>query len=250
MKINEWFENGCNYQEGVTLYGSLKGHSPNLLRLFLRKQSNANSDKLKYELGKYRKSTKTKIVTPAIKEKPQKFKINPQVDFVKVDPKTANSKKGSFYSLNELHIDLHPLAIKQRNDFQTAISLHTQLVRLHPDEEGVALKLCIQIEDLFDAIETTQKVLDHYVTHKVVLNIEARSFKDLSPAQLLQSRNNKRISVSKYKKKVATLKLQLGQNLSKSAKTKTEVALEKAENKLLHHELELQQLNELINANE
>ena len=257
MKINEWFDNGCNYQEGVTLYGSLKGHSPNLLRLFLRKQSNANSDKLKYELGKYRKSTKTKIVTPAIKQKPQKLKLNSHFDnlntgndYIKVDPKTANSKKGSFFSLNELHLDLHPLAIKQRNDFQTAISLHAQLVRLHPDEEGAALKLCIQIEDLFDAIETTQKVLDHYVKHKVVLNIEARNFKDLSPAQLLQSRNNKRISVSKYKKKVATLRLQLGQNLSKSEKTKTEVALEKAENKLLHHELELQQLNELINANE
>ena len=258
MDINRWFENGCNYQEGVTLYGSLKGHSPNLLRLFLRKQSNANSDKLKYELGKYRKSTKTKIATPAIKEKPVKLKLNSHFDklnagntFVKIDPKSANSKQqDSFYSLNELHLDLHPLAIKQRNDFQTAISLHAKLVRLHPDEEGAALKLCIQIEDLFDAIETTQKVLDHYVKHKVVLNIESRNFKDLSPAQLLQSRNNKRISVSKYKKKVAALTLQLGQNLSKSEKTKTEVALEKAENKLLHHELELQQLNELINANE
>lgn len=270
MDINVWFENGCNYQEGVTLYASLKGHSLNLLRLFLRKQSISNADKLKYELGKHRKTTKTKIVTPAIKEKSPKLKINPQVDFIKVDPKTANSKpkynidikidgrekkptlkqqaqNNSFYSLNELHIDLHPLAIKQRNDFQTAISLHTQLVRLHPDEEGAALKLCIQIEDLFDAIETTQKVLDHYVTYKVVLNIESRNFKDLSPAQLLRSRNNKSTSVSKYKKKVATLKLQLGQNLSKADKNKNAVALEKAENKLLHHELELQQLNELIN---
>lgn len=247
MDINAWFENGCNYQEGVTLYASLKGHSLNLLRLFLRKQSISNADKLKYELGKHRKTTKTKIVTPTIKEKPQKLKINPQVDFIKVDPKTANSKKGSFYSLNELHIDLHSLAIKQRNDFQTAISLHTQLVRLHPDEEGAALILCIKIEDLFDAIEIAQKILDHYVSHKVVLNIETRNFKDLSPAQLIQSRNNKRISVSKYKKKVATLKLQLGQNLSKADKNKNAVALEKAENKLLHHELELQQLNELIN---
>jgi hypothetical protein len=250
MDINAWFENGCNYQKGVTLYASLKGHSLNLLRLFLRKQSISNADKLKYELGKHRKSPKTKIVTPAIKEKPQKLKIDPQVDFIKVDPKTANSKNGSFYSLNKLHIDLHPLAIKQRNDFQIAISLHSQLTRLHVDEEGAALTLCIKIEDLFDAIETAQKVLDHYVTHKIVLNIESRNFKALSPALLIQSRNNKRISLSKYKKKVETLKLQLGQNLSKAAKNKNAVALEKAENKLLHHELELQQLNELINANE
>ena len=247
MDINKWFKNGCNYYEGVTLYASLKGHSPNLLRLFLRKQNNANSEKLIYELGKYRK---TLIATPTNKGKPQKLKINPQVAFVKVDPKTATSKNSSFYSLNQLHIDLHPLAIKQRNDFQTAISLHTQLVQLHPDEEGAALKLSIQIEDLFDAIETTQKVLDHYVTHKVVLNITSRSFADLSPAQLLQSRNYKRISVSKYKKKANTLQSELGQNLSKTQKTKIEVALEKAENKLLQHQVELQQLNELIKANE
>lgn len=250
MDINTWFENGCNYQEGVTLYASIKGHSPNLLRLFLRKQNITNENKLKYELGKFRTTPKSKIVTPSIKEKPQKLKLNPQVDFVIEIPKTVNSKQGSFYSLNELHLDLHPLAIKQRNDFQTAISLHAQLVRLHPDEESAALKLCIQIEDLFDAIETTQKVLDHYVKHKTVLNIETKNFSQMTAPQLLRSRNNKSTSVSKYKKKVATLKKRLGQNLSKSETTKIKVALEKAENKLLHHELELQQLNELINANE
>lgn len=244
MDVNIWFERGCNYQEGVTLYASLKGHSPNLLRLFLRKKSTVNFDKLKYELGKYRK--KTKIAEPVILENRESLIQIPPTNAVKVDLKTAISN--GFYRLNELHIDLHPLAQKQRADFQKAISKHLQLTKLHAQEEGAALKLCIQIEDLFDAIETTQKVLDHYVKHKVVLNMVSRHFKDLSNAQLLQSRNNKRISVSKYKKKVATLKLQLGQNLSKSAKTKTEVALEKAENKLLHHELELQQLNELISG--
>lgn len=256
MDINAWFENGCNYQEGVTLYASLKGHSVNLLRLFLRKQSISNADKLKYELGKYRKSNNVNTKPIHVKKTP-KIKHEKFTSYIEIDPKTTKPSNNQqpttnnhFYKINQLHQDLHPLAIKQRNDFQTSISLHSQLVRLHPDEEGAALILCIKIEDLFDAIETAQKVLDHYVTHKVVLNIESRNFKDLSPAQLLRSRNNKSTSVSKYKKKVATLKLQLGQNLSKADKNKNAVALEKAENKLLHHELELQQLNELINTNE
>ena len=247
MNINFWFEKGCNYQQGVMLYASLKGYSPNLLRLFLRKQSILNADKLKYELGKFRKSSKTKTVNPTIEDNLQKLKFQTKVPNLNVDQKTANSKKGSFYRLNELHLDLHPLAIKQRNDFQTAISLHSQLTKLHPEEEGLALILCIKIEDLFDAIETAQKVLSHYVKHKTVLNIETRTFNKLSSAQLLRSRNNKSTSVCKYKKKLETLNLKLGQNLSKSEKTKTAIAIEKAENKLLQHTLELQQLNELIN---
>ena len=220
MDINIWFTNGCNYQEGVTLYASLKAHSPNLLRLFLRKESAANANKLEYELGKHREATKPKIVTPFIKAKPtstlidnlKKNGIYPEI--VKVDTKTANSKNASFYSLNELHIDLHPLSIKQRTDYQTAISLHHKLSNCHPDEEGAALSLCIKIEDLFDAIETTQKVLDHYVKHKVVLNITPRSYKDYTGGQLADTRRNKRTSVTKYKKKVEELKLKFGQILS------------------------------------
>ncbi|MFV9552076.1 hypothetical protein [Algibacter sp. PT7-4] len=247
MEIEKWFENGCNYHEGVTIYASLKEHSANLLRLFLRKQNTANIEKLKYELGKLRNPTNTKITPPVIKENKQKLKIPPLSTSLELDPKLAKSHTNSFYKLNQLHPDLHQLAIKQRNDFQTAISLHSQLTRLHASEEGLALKFCIQIEDLFDAIETTQKVLKHYVTHKVALNITSRSYKDYTGGQLADARRNKRTSVTKFKNKVSLLKSKLEQNLSKSEATKVKVALEKSENKLLHHEMELQQLNDLIN---
>ena len=249
MKVNEWFSKGSDYNTGVLLYASLKGHNPNLVRLFLRKESAANLDKLNYELGKF----KEKRQEPRAKSQEQKRKkANLKVDYYKLDQiqLTKNQKPNSlyFYRLNELHIDLHPMSIKQRNDFQKAISLKLKLNELHPSEEGVALSLCIEIEDLFDAIETAQKVLKHYVDHKVVLNIEPRNYNSLTAAQLIQSRNNKRISVSKYKKKVESFENNLGQNLSKSETTKQAIALEKAKSKLLEHELDLQQLNELINT--
>ena len=249
MKVNEWFSNGYNYNAGVLLYASLKGHSPNLVRLFLRKESAANLEKLKYELGKFReKSTITKPAIVKNTKKPQ-YNIDIKIEGRERKP-TVNNQKTSlyFYRLNELHIDLHPMSIKQRNDFQKAISLKLKLNELHPSEEGAALSLCIEIEDLFDAIETAQKILKHYVYHKVVLNIEPRNYNFLTAAQLIQSRNNKRISVSKYKKKVERFENNLGQNFSKSETTKQEVALEKAKSKLLEHELDLQQLNELINT--
>ena len=251
MKVNEWFSNGSDYNAGVLLYASLKGHSPNLVRLFLRKESPSNFEKLTYELGKFRE--KVTIAKPLIvknEKKPQQ--VNLQVDYSKVNhqPKTNNQTPTSFYfyRLNELHVDLHPLSQQQRANFQKAISLKLQLNEKHKDEEGVSLALCIEIEDLFDAIETAQKVLKHYVEHKVVLNIESRNYSSLTAAQLIQSRNNKRISVSKYKKKVENFENDLGQNLSKFETTKQAIALEKAKSKLLEHELDLQQLNELINT--
>lgn len=242
MKVNEWFSNGSDYNAGVLLYASLKGHSPNLVRLFLRKESPSNFEKLTYELGKFRE--KVTIAKPLIvknEKKPQQ--VNHQ-------QKTNNQKPTSFYfyRLNELHVDLHPLSQQQRANFQKAISLKLQLNQLHPSEEGAALSLCIEIEDLFDSIETAQKVLKHYVEHKVVLNIAPRNYSSLTAAQLIQSRNNKRISVSKSKKKVLIIENNLGQNLSKSETTKQVIALEKAKSKLLEHELDLQQLNELINT--
>jgi hypothetical protein len=251
MKVNEWFSNGSDYNAGVLLYASLNGHSHNLVRLFLRKESASNLEKLKYELGKFRE--KCTIEKPLIVKNLKKTQqVNLQVDFSKVNhqAKTNNQKPTSFYfyRLNELHVDLHPLSQQQRANFQKAISLKIQLNQLHPSEEAAALSLCIEIEDLFDAIETAQKVLKHYVDHKVVLNIEKRNYNSLTAAQLIQTRNNKRISVSKYSKKVNSLKSELGQNLSKSDTTKQEVTLEKAKSKLLEHELDLQQLNELINS--
>ena len=236
MKINNWFDGGCKYNEGVLLYASLNGHSVNLVRLFLRKESIANAEKLAYELGKFREAE-----DPSVKYQEPRTKIQTPT------PVVAKHSSGGFYRINELPTELHPLLIEQSTNYKLACSLHLQLTALHPDEEGAALKLCIMIEDLFDAIETSQKVLDYYKKHKVVLNIKPRSFEDLTPAQLIQTRSNKKATISKHKKKVEVLKKQFGQKLSKSDSTKLKIAFEKAERTLLQHEYEAQELTNLIN---
>ena len=239
MIINKWFDDGCNYNEGVLIYASLKGHSANLLRLFLRKESVTNAEKLAYELGKFREdpapSIKIEVVSAQTKA------LGPTIT-----PPAVNSS-GGFYRINELPTALHPLLIEQSTNYKLACSLHLQLTALHPDEEGAALKLCILIEDLFDSIETSQKVFDYYKKHKVVLNIKPRSFEDLTPAQLVQRRNNKKATISKHKKKVADLKSKFEQNMSKAERTKLKIAFEKAERTLLQHEYEAQELTNLIN---
>lgn len=243
MDVNEWFDNGCDYQAGVMIYGQLKGHSPNLLRLFLKKHSAKNEAKLQYELSKHKdeKVNKKPVASP-----PTKIKSKP----VKVEKSTAaapvksESAKQGFYRLNELHPDLHELSIDQRNNFQLAVSAHQRLTRLHASEEGEALKLQLQIEDLFDAIDTTQKVLDHYVKHKVVLKTEARTYDDLNAAQLIQARRNKRTSVAKYRKKVDSLQGESPDD--KSERNKHAIELQRANEKLLKHEMDLRKLDELV----
>jgi hypothetical protein len=248
MKINNWFENGCNYMEGVALYGSLKGHSSNLLRLFLRKESVFNIEKLKYELGKFKEATEPISKTPDKREKTPEKRIK-SIEKITHSARSvgSNSVSGGFYRINELPVELHPLLIAQGSNYKLACSAHLQLTSLHPDEEGAALKLCIQIEDLFDAIDVSQKVFDHYKKHKVVLDINPRNFSDLTPAQLIQSRNNKKATVSKHKKKVDTITNQLKRKVSKSETTKLNIAFEKAERTLVQHQYELQELINLIN---
>lgn len=244
MNVNEWFENGSDYQAGVMIYGQLKGHSPNLLRLFLKKESAKNAAKLEYELSKHKnKEVKQMPFTPSLPKQEKSKPVKTEKSTAAVPLKSESAKQG-FYRLNELHPDLHQLSIEQRNNFQLAVSAHQRLTRLHPDEEGEALKLQLQIEDLFDAIDTTQKVLDHYVKHKVVLKTEARTYDDMNAAQLIQARRNKRTSVTKYRKKVESL--QEESPGSKSERNKHAVELQRANEKLLKHEMDLRKLDELI----
>ncbi|WP_233898348.1 hypothetical protein [Tenacibaculum piscium] len=237
MQIEKWFKNGCDYSEGVLLYISKKGHNTNLARLFSRKESVYNLEKLKHELRKF---TDTEIKTIAVPESK-----TPPITSKKL-PEKHKTIRG-FYRLNELAVELHPLSIKQRNDFQKAISLKLKLNNLHASEEGVALMLCLDIENLFDAIDTAQSVLDHYVNHKVILNITPRNYTNLNAAQLLQARNNKRVAVSKYQTKVANLTIDVSKKQAIAVATKKEISLGKAKSKLLEHQLDLQALNELIN---
>tara|TARA_R110002124_G_scaffold285057_2_gene463116 strand:- start:473 stop:1225 length:753 start_codon:yes stop_codon:yes gene_type:complete len=246
MDVNEWFDKGCNYMDGVLIYGKQKGHSPNLLRLFLRKQSTNNEKKLEYELGKFKDLNSLKT--------PKKILFKNKTESTKstigsssgLAPSSQNLNS-SFYRIKDLHPDLHDLAIKQRNDYQLAISLHSKLVQLHKDQEMEALDYCIQIEDLFDSIEAAQKVLDHYVKHKIVIRTSAKEYKDYNAAELIKAQMNKKTSVSKFKKKVEAAKKALTENLSNNERNKAEIHFQKVEQKLISHEMDLRELEQLIN---
>lgn len=235
--VQQWFDNGKNYQEGILIYSQLKGAKPNLVRLFFRKENTANKNKLAYELEKHKPTTTQPNIVIPVKET------------VAVVPDVIPQKsKVFFYKIRELHTSLHDTAIHQTSIYKKAMSLKMQLNELHKDEEGKALKFCLEIENIFDEIDAIQKVLKHYVDHKVVLDISKPCFTDLSPAQLLQRRNNKRANKTKVEKRITDLSELLTTSLSIAVKTKTEIALEKKQAKLLQLETDIVELMKLINT--
>ena len=237
MIINDWFTNGCNYQEGVAIYSALKTSKINLIRLFQKKNDDSYLEKLKYELSKFKEtevvlnntfkivSAPAPIITPIIEAPLYKQKL-----------------------IRDYPVALHPVYIQQKNDYATACSLKIQLNAISDDEENndEALKICIEIERLFDAIELAWKQLDHYTETKTILEINTNDFSKLSAAQQLQRRNNYRSNLTKAKKQLHVL--QSKQPISISDKTKLEVRTEKQLKKIIQLEENIQSLNNLINA--
>lgn len=234
MKIKDWFNNGCNYEEGIAIYASLEKAKPHLLQLFKRKTTNAFKEKLKYELSKFKESETS--FTPLIAVKPipaNTFQV------------LTETPKYKPVLISDFPVALHPVFIKQKNNFATACSLKIQLNALPPEAEEEALKLCLQIDALFDAIELAWKQLDHYTETKTVLEVKENDFTELTPAQLLQRRNNKRTVLTKSKKRLILLNEKPTKTISE--KTKKEVAIEKQKTKIAQLEKDIADLTNLIN---
>ena len=255
MKINDWFLNGCNYDEGVTIYAALKQSNTNLLRLFKRKNSVNNLAKLTYELSKFKtieikETTFKEITTPTPPEQtPTENTSHPElVEGPKVNPQVDLSKKTyKPLLINQLPVQLHPTYIQQKSDFATACSLKIQLNALAPENEETALKLCIQIEELFDSIERAWKVLDHYTETNTILEVKQTNFNHLTPAQLLQRRNQKRSTLSKEKAKQKRLEASFLKAETIALKTKITVNTTRTKEKQAQLCNDIAQLTELIN---
>ena len=224
MKINDWFTNGCNYEEGVAIYASLKTSKINLLRLFQKKNASTYLEKLKYELGKHKETevvlNNFTVVSPG--EKPTSAPA-PIITPI-IEPPLYKQKL-----IRDYPVALHPVYIQQKNDYATACSLKIQLNNVDGRKrfDGEALKLCLEIERLFDAVELAWKQLDHYTETNTILVVKEHDFSDLTPGQLILKRNSKRSSLTKAKRLVANYKAALLKPQTIAQKTRIEVKKEK-----------------------
>ena len=66
-RIKKWFENGCQYLEGIRLYESLPRANKLLITRFKKKHTTTNLEKLQYEL---KKQLVVPVPKPVIKATP------------------------------------------------------------------------------------------------------------------------------------------------------------------------------------
>ena len=62
LEVEDWFKNGKDYNAGVALFEKLSKNR-NLLKLLKKQQSDFNTQKLEYELGKFLYRDKSNVST-------------------------------------------------------------------------------------------------------------------------------------------------------------------------------------------
>lgn len=260
MTINEWFSSGCDYKQGLALYEALPNHNKNLLKVFTRKETLPNKMKLKYELQKNLKATiqKASIVS------------GPIISTGFTNPINTESKYYKKVLINQLPIELHPLYIQQKTDYNTYCSLKIQLNELTtirdsfgnlvvdangnakvkeqtPADIEKANRICLQIEDLFDAIDKAWEIIDHYLETKEVIKIQDNSFENLSPGKLRDKLISVRGSITRQNKRKENLTKALQNAIAKKFKIKYERDLAKCTAKLMQLEQDKLKLIQLRN---
>lgn len=238
MKINLWFENGCNYEEGVLLYSSVKGCNQTLLKNFKRKETPALKEKLKYELKKY-------LVEPKVLlEVNKKVVTSNKFDNEKPADIPPNKKTTLLHELPE---ELRPVLLEANQLFREMCLLKVQLNELPPVAEEEALKIQLAIVGKRKKNELCWKRIDYYKEHKVLIQPKPRKIEQIPPARQLQKEQSLYAAISKLKKRVEANKKELEICIDFKEKNKLKRKIQKQESNILDKEEELQQLKDLIN---
>jgi hypothetical protein len=254
MTVNDWFENGCNYKDGVALYSCLPNHNKNLATVFFRKETPQNRMKLKYELQKNRTPTIGIAENFELTKTPKK---NIQIN-IDAAPKSKPTENKFFRKLliNQLPIELHPFYIRQKFDYTTYCSLKMQLNEINAvkDQFGnvildrdakpkikpqtdldieKARVICLKIETLFDSIDKTWQIIDHYLETKEVVILQEKTFENINGVDVYKKLNSVRGSITRQTTRHKILTKNLEAAIAKKFVIKYERDLAKCTAKLM-----------------
>jgi len=207
MDIQSWFSNNGSYADGVKLYSELPTCSTNILRSFARENS-SNFLKLKYELKKASLNgvgtivqKVEEVVTPPKKEPENKSLIK---EIIRASEEVSFQKE----NMAMYPMELHSTYRQRVNDFYLACELKFQLNALADDDEENALKIIIQLEDLWTRIDRAWMILDHWKDHnRLMPTVESKDFSNLSGNQLVMMRNKLESRISKRQKTIDAMHL-------------------------------------------
>ncbi|MEO8532848.1 MAG: hypothetical protein ABI441_03825 [Flavobacterium sp.] len=205
MDISTWFSNSGSYADGLNIYSQLPTCNANLLRSFA-KENATNFLKLKYELKKASLSGAGAII-----HKVENIVVDP--------PKGAKNdllikeiiKQSEAVSFQKETMAIYPMELhstyRQRvNDFYLACELKFQLNSLADHDENEALKIIIQLEDLWTRIDRAWMILDHWKDHnRIMPTAESEDISTLSGNKLVMMRNKLESRISKREKTLQSM---------------------------------------------
>jgi len=205
MDIQSWFASQGSYADGVKLYSQLPTCNANLLRNFARENS-ANFLKLKYELKKASLSGGSTIIP-----KEEKIVTAPKNEPVPKPLLKEIIQASAAVSFEKETMAMYPMELhstyRQRvSDFYLACELKFQLNSIADDDEEHALKIIIQLDNLWTRIDRAWMILGHWKDHNRIMPMqESEDFNKLSGKKLIMLRNNLQSNISKREKTIESM---------------------------------------------
>jgi hypothetical protein len=234
--VEQWFANNCPYLEGVAIYSGLKVRNANLLRLFKLKESAANLEKLKYELGKLRSTTTP--ATKSIEEKP----------IVNIEATAVAAEKKQQLMFHNLPPELRPELLKANELFRKNCFLKVTLNELPSAAETEALHLQLQISDNFKINRICWQKIDFWLEHRQLPKEVTSGFEKLTGAQLVKKQQYLFQNISKMKRRFDENLKQLSAAENLSTKGRLQRLVTKQDADLIKKNEELQIITRLIDG--
>lgn len=246
--IQQWFDNGAPFEEGVAIYKALPVTSPKVLRCLDRGKNAYNTSLLIKELRQYK-------TAPPEPPKPKKVVIKPKIatdvviaiEHLQQQQKAVSSER--FFKpikYAELPPQLKLRYREVKDVFYQMCDLKFALNDLPAKEVEKALAIQLQIEELDTQRSLIWKELEHWQKHKTELPSTSEDFSKLPPAKLVLKKANIKSSITKLNKRIDNNYKALSEEKDKHQAILIENKINKAEKLLHQHKLNLIKIDELI----
>lgn len=244
LDVVSWFENGKDYQTGVSIYEKI-GKNKLLLRNFKRADTNQNRNKLAYELGKFLPVVvipKKNIVVDLTVDEP---KINYEAV---IDNQAKLIENKQLYLIKSLPEEMLQILFKANLKWRENCILKVKLNSLPDDAESEALAIQMQISENWKENALCWKQIDYYLEHKQLPKEPKSGFESLTPAELVKRQQYHFQNISKLKKRIEANRTELIDVTDVGKKAKLSRKLASQESDLLAKEKELEIITNLVNG--
>jgi len=245
--ITNWFNGDMDYNVGVAIYATLPIKKLNILKRFNRGRNNHNMSTLVKELRQFNNTpiTPKQPKNPTPKQPTTQNTINIEVER-KQQVNTSLQRAFNGVRLGDLPAELRTKFVKAQTIFHEMIELKFALNDLPAKAQQTALKIQLKICDLDEQRDAIWLQLNHWKTHKTILEVPENDFSKLDKFQLDKMRRNFRSSVSTINKRIDKFYTQLEAAKTIKHQQLIEAKINRSEKRVFTHEMNIKRINALI----